>query len=219
MTCAQLACQRIALATHLAVRPLARRVDVGTQDGGRDAGGARDREDARGGDPLPLRDGPLGHPELNRQPASEARVSADPRNRHGSRIPQVDQPRQAGSPAVDADPERGRRIRSARERAGFASGAALARELRVSKGLVSQWEVGLKAPGRDNLLRLAQLTGVSAAYLLGRTDAIPQSLLVDDPVKIRIVLAVARLPREAQEYVAELLGKGVDVFTAFERKR
>lgn len=45
----------------------------------------------------------------------------------------------------------------------------LAKEVGVSKGIVSMWENGLREPNMDSLIKLADYFGVSIDYLVGRT--------------------------------------------------
>ena len=47
---------------------------------------------------------------------------------------------------------------------------ALAKQLSVSKGIISLWENGLREPTLSNLIALAKFFEVSLDYLLGRTD-------------------------------------------------
>lgn len=44
----------------------------------------------------------------------------------------------------------------------------LAKSIRVSRGIISLWENGLREPGMYNLIALADYFGVSVDYLLGR---------------------------------------------------
>ena len=46
----------------------------------------------------------------------------------------------------------------------------LARELNVSKGIISLWENGLREPKLSNLIALAKYFGVSLDYLAGLED-------------------------------------------------
>ena len=46
----------------------------------------------------------------------------------------------------------------------------LAKEVGVSKGIVSMWENGLREPNMDSLIKLADYFGVSIDYLVGRTN-------------------------------------------------
>ena len=59
------------------------------------------------------------------------------------------------------------RLIELRQRAGYPSQREFALALGVTGGLVGQWETGAKTPGRSNLVRIAQLTGVTVGYILG----------------------------------------------------
>lgn len=48
---------------------------------------------------------------------------------------------------------------------------AAAADLRISQALLSHYENGAREPGLDFLCRACEYYGVSADYLLGRTDA------------------------------------------------
>ena len=47
---------------------------------------------------------------------------------------------------------------------------ALAKQLSVSKGIISLWENGLREPTLSNLISLAKFFEVSLDYLAGLTD-------------------------------------------------
>jgi transcriptional regulator with XRE-family HTH domain len=47
---------------------------------------------------------------------------------------------------------------------------ALAKQLSVSKGIISLWENGLREPTLSNLIALAKFFEVSLDYLAGLTD-------------------------------------------------
>lgn len=59
------------------------------------------------------------------------------------------------------------RLADLRKRAGYSSQRQFARAVGVSGGLVAQWETGAKCPGRANLAKIAQVTGVPVDYILG----------------------------------------------------
>lgn len=44
----------------------------------------------------------------------------------------------------------------------------LAKQINVSKGIISLWENGLREPGMYSLIALADFFGVSVDYLVGR---------------------------------------------------
>lgn len=50
----------------------------------------------------------------------------------------------------------------------------LARELRVSKGAVGNWETGIRRPDPETLDEIADLFNVDMDYLLGRTNERPE---------------------------------------------
>lgn len=83
--------------------------------------------------------------------------------------------------------EMGHLIKIARESAGFKSQRALAAKLEVSPGLVGAWENHTKVPGRDNLTKIARLTGKPLSYFV--KDAIPDkaALKTEDPDEIELV--------------------------------
>ncbi len=45
----------------------------------------------------------------------------------------------------------------------------LAKDVGVSKGIVSMWENGLREPNMDSLIKLADYFNVTIDYLVGRT--------------------------------------------------
>ena len=47
---------------------------------------------------------------------------------------------------------------------------ALARELNLSKGIISLWENGLREPNMSSLIVLSKFFNVSIDYLVGKTD-------------------------------------------------
>lgn len=61
------------------------------------------------------------------------------------------------------------RLAELRKRAGYVSQRAFARAVGVSGGLVAQWETATKCPGRANLQKIAQVTGVPVDWILGNT--------------------------------------------------
>ena len=62
------------------------------------------------------------------------------------------------------------RLIEARKKHGF-SQKYVALTVNVAPSIVSRWESGAKFPSRENLVKLAELYGVSTDYLLGRTDS------------------------------------------------
>lgn len=62
------------------------------------------------------------------------------------------------------------RFRELRIENGYKSQANLAKILFVNQTAVSQWERGVTTPSSAILIKLCDLYGVSADYLLGRSD-------------------------------------------------
>ena len=50
----------------------------------------------------------------------------------------------------------------------------LAKELRVSKGAVGNWETGIRRPSPETLEEMSVLFNINMDYLLGRTDKRPE---------------------------------------------
>lgn len=50
----------------------------------------------------------------------------------------------------------------------------LAKELRVSKGAVGNWETGIRRPSPETLDEMSDLFNINMDYLLGRTDKRPE---------------------------------------------
>ena len=61
------------------------------------------------------------------------------------------------------------RLRECRENSGY-SQKYVALTLGISAPSVANWERGKTSPTRENVIRLADLYGVSVDYLLGRSD-------------------------------------------------
>lgn len=97
-----------------------------------------------------------------------------------------------------AMPLLGNRIALARQRARYRTQGAFAEALGVSRGLVGQWESHNKRPGRDNLLKIAELCGITAEYLAGTA---PETRMISNlsPNEIELVLLFRRLNDLGQE--------------------
>lgn len=67
------------------------------------------------------------------------------------------------------------RFKLARLNSGIQQKAA-ASELGVSVQSISYWESGTRAPSKENLLKLAEMYGVTTDYLLGKDDETPQQI-------------------------------------------
>ena len=65
------------------------------------------------------------------------------------------------------------RLRECREKAGY-SQKQVALILKLSGPSVSNWENGKTRPTRENVVRLADVYGVTVDYLLGRSDSGPK---------------------------------------------
>lgn len=70
---------------------------------------------------------------------------------------------------TQADKRRGQRIRDRRKALGMDIND-LAKKLGVSQPAVSQWEIGITAPGRQKLTRLADVLNVPVASLIADDD-------------------------------------------------
>lgn len=68
-----------------------------------------------------------------------------------------------------ADKRRGQRLRERRKAIGMDI-TELAKAIGVSQPAVSQWEIGVTAPGRKKVARLAQILRVPVAWILGEDD-------------------------------------------------
>lgn len=93
----------------------------------------------------------------------------------GYRAPAIFEIREYSGPATDRDRELahlGRCLALARAYAQLSQEAA-AQQLRVSRKTVSLWETGVHEPGARDLLRLAEICGVSLDALCGRAGLPP----------------------------------------------
>lgn len=97
------------------------------------------------------------------------------------------------------------RLTEARLRAGFKSQADFAAELGVSRGLVGQWETGLKLPGRSNLAKIGERCLVSMAWLLGETDDPGRSFPITDPYEVKLLLQLRRYDEASVQRMANFL--------------
>jgi transcriptional regulator with XRE-family HTH domain len=101
------------------------------------------------------------------------------------------------------------RMIKARINAGYRSQDTFAKALGVSRGLVGQWESGVKPPGRDNLLKAAELCGVTPQYLAGTSDDNRQQLVLTNSNEIGWVYALRQLTLKEQERLLEALMVGL----------
>lgn len=94
-----------------------------------------------------------------------------------------------------AGKRRGQRLRELRKAAGL-DVTELAKRLGVSQPAVSQWEIGLTAPKRQTLARLAQVLGVPVTAL-PTDDETPAPSIAGNPVPYA---ATAALPIDVPVY-------------------
>jgi transcriptional regulator with XRE-family HTH domain len=116
----------------------------------------------------------------------------------------------------------GNRIAQERTRLGL-SQADLADALGVSRGLVGQWESHKKDPGRENLMKAAELFGVPAEYLIkglaeGQED-IPRAMTITDDNEIQLVSSFKLLSERQKKRLAEFLRESIGVRRKIEKKR
>lgn len=110
------------------------------------------------------------------------------------------------------------RIAMARKRAGYRTQAAFADAIGVSRGLVGQWEtVDGKRPGRDNLLKIADLCGITVEYLVGNA---PETRVISNlsAREIELVLLFRRLNDLGQENFLKTLQMIFDPPTVTQKK-
>ena len=78
----------------------------------------------------------------------------------------------------------------------------LARELQVGRQTVGNYETGFRSPDVDTILRLCEIFGCSADYLLGRSD-LPDPHLSDD--ESALLQRYRDLSETGREYVRHSL--------------
>mgnify|MGYP003207154493 CR=1 FL=1 len=81
---------------------------------------------------------------------------------------------------------------------------SVASDLHISQALLSHYEKGAREPGLDFVIRACDYYGVSADYLLGRTDRPKGS---DLEGRLRILADSLRDMAESVESIAEDSGK------------
>lgn len=112
-----------------------------------------------------------------------------------------------------------RRLADLRKRAGYTSQRAFARAVGVSGGLVAQWENGAKCPGRGNLQKIAEVTGVPIDYILGNTNVlepVTDSQIHREEEMLRIFRA---LPVPVQKSFVQLLRQAFHVGSMNDKER
>jgi transcriptional regulator with XRE-family HTH domain len=113
--------------------------------------------------------------------------------------------------------EIGHRIKRARESANM-SQTDLATAAKVSRGLVGAWESHLKKPGRETLMRVADATSVSVAYLLGIEKLDHVVLQTRTPDEAMLLRGFRRLAIRQQKNLLQLVGISTDVREQIEKQ-
>lgn len=108
-------------------------------------------------------------------------------------------------------------FKECRERAGFTQKAA-AISLKVSVQSISNWETGTRSPGLDQVIKLAELYGVTTDYLLGRTPMEIEVIHGEPPPLPEGQLEFVFEPEETPT-ADELERKIIDVVTQELKKR
>lgn len=110
------------------------------------------------------------------------------------------------------------RLAAARLAANYRSQSDFATALGVSRGLVGQWETGIKLPGRANLAKIAKITAVPMEYLLGQSNQPKQALTTSDPFEIRIVLLSRQMSERQKQRFAEFLTIGPEITSSIKQE-
>lgn len=114
--------------------------------------------------------------------------------------------------------EIGDRIRRARVAAGM-SQRELAAAVGVTHGLVGAWESHRKAPGRENLRRIAEVTAINPAALLSDIPDGEAGIPVKNSRELELLRKWRRLSRRQQDNILELLDISASVRRKIEHKR
>lgn len=109
------------------------------------------------------------------------------------------------------------KFKECREKAGLTQKAA-AISLKVSVQSISNWETGTRSPGLDQVLKLAELYGVTTDYLLGRTHMEIKVIQGEPPQLPEGQLEFVFEPEETPT-ADELERKIIDVVTSELKKR
>jgi transcriptional regulator with XRE-family HTH domain len=117
----------------------------------------------------------------------------------------------AGRPARQPRTPFGQRIAKAREAAGLTQ-AEVAERMGVTQPVVAYWEREPVALRAEQLAALADALGVSADFLLGRSDKQPFPKGPTGKVR-RVFERVNRLPRQQQNKVVEFVEAFVNQHT------
>jgi transcriptional regulator with XRE-family HTH domain len=180
------------------------------------------------GDLVPLDDGGSGNTEVMSDLGEHSALGANKFHsiiRHGLCLPKGSSygnpdclPLVALLASIYSAMDIGHRIAAARTLTGM-SQTELAEVLKVSRGLVGQWESHKKKPGRDNLAKIAQATMVSMAYLMG-TERIDQlTVTISDAEQIDLLRQFSRLNAVQRQNLRQLLGMTIEVRGHIEKHR
>jgi transcriptional regulator with XRE-family HTH domain len=111
----------------------------------------------------------------------------------------------------------GHRIKKAREDAGLTQ-RELAKRIRLSPGLIGQWESHRKKPGRDILPRLADALVLDITVLLNDSGDQRPGVLIRDPKQLALIRRFKQLSPRQQESILELLGVSADVWREVQKQ-
>ena len=114
--------------------------------------------------------------------------------------------------------EIGHRIKRARLGAGL-SQRELATAVGVTHGLVGQWESHRKAPGREVLRRIAEVTLTDVAALLADMPEGNQGVRVTDLKQLALLRRFVRMTPGQQDNLLEFLGIAAHVRREIEQQR
>ena len=109
------------------------------------------------------------------------------------------------------------RLKECRVQAGYTQ-KYIALTVGVAMPTVSQWESGIKSPSVENLVRLADLYGVTVDHLLGRDQpgsrpAAVQPARRTDPNEEKLLTAYRSLSPQGKEYIRQQLAIAQQIYT------
>jgi transcriptional regulator with XRE-family HTH domain len=104
----------------------------------------------------------------------------------------------------------GHRIKKAREDAGLTQ-RELAKRIRLSPGLIGQWESHKKKPGRDILPRLADALVLDITALLTDDKKQPRGVYIHEARELALLRRFKQLSPRQQENILELLGVSANI--------
>jgi transcriptional regulator with XRE-family HTH domain len=112
----------------------------------------------------------------------------------------------------------GERIKEARLRCGL-SQRDLARACRVTPGIISHWETGVRTPGRDNLLRIAAATSTNISELMAPEEAPEKGTLTNlTQDEVAMLRGYRRLSERQRKNLVELISVSGDVRREIEQQ-